>query len=1117
LLLFPANSWLEESAWKGKRGMFNETRRLGNIIGVRDQSIHWPVALFFLIALLAGLITVNFFSLSQISFFNEYYPVSTFANYICLWAVCILVFRFTRRGSDALAVAAAIILAAVIQIILKKLIVGYLFADDYLFLSAQSFFFFLSFALVLRLPLPTAVSLFIGFFLFIYPLSIAAYFIIHDIYSWEFFRIMFLSGSDLSASIAASAIFALLFSGGRFLFRKSGPSLDLAEQPARFKKAISPFKKERPELQTEPDQIPPSEIGPEKSRAEIFKESPVAEAGPEVATAPEILEFKTGDALKGVDGNLTALIVFRKAEDNLRTPQEAKLALEWQEACLGDRWPQGIIARHHSHPQADDPNYRLSKLKDILEDPLYGGNPVEYSDDFIYSHIGCFFQAEVAGHWHYLYAFFKREKPSAPKKTGQIFEQGRINEQALMKAFRQGKLDQEEFKQKLNDMQLVNSGAIKELLNSKRIENNLKKMIIEVLDSRMMLEDIAQDLNVKFLSRKMALLKLKDQKLIHKVLRKVKEEVEADDLVDLITDGELITDLAAKAYHESVRFDALKKIQDQTFLEEIALKDKSYDVRLSAVERIENQDFLAKTVKSKDYLAIRKAALNRLQDQRHIIDLYRTETDPYLLETALSKVEDQQFLEEIARSDQQSDRRRLAVERLKNQSVLADIAANDTWIHARQAAVPKLNHENKDLLIKLARKDRYQLIRELAEKRLRALNIPLTEPDKAGGEPPDKTLLDQSRGERVDKALDFLKKPVNFQNIIEYTESDLLSESVRNELPNPGYGRLLRKVVVVDGKACAVFDNVRSISSLGSKAHWIIFLGFPKGVYPVYQFFGQSPSFRFFHKDFLKALEDLLAQKWSGPKLTEAELTLLYHKLSDSFLFGLAMVDPMIGIDLDRYDLYVDPFGFRSDEGEGALEKYYEKQNFPQDSGLKKSSQAVSSKYALELRCMLCGKIHQAETWPVRGDFTSFYFQEEKGNYFTTIYCPYQDQEWYVVWDADPGEFFSTGAERAQPLDQDTLSRTKVMKHNPVFFKIRVKKTKLTIEPEIDLQLYDAIGYNKEGTWSLLVSTEYSLEEYERAKHRCKEAGEKCIELSAEEYSKIYREYDGCPPPEDLF
>jgi len=61
------------------------------------------------------------------------------------------------------------------------------------------------------------------------------------------------------------------------------------------------------------------------------------------------------------------------------------------------------------------------------------------------------------------------------------------------------------------------------------------------------------------------------------------------------------------------------------------------------------------------------------------------------------------------------------------------------------------------------------------------------------------------------------------------------------------------------------------------------------------------------------------------------------------------------------------------------------------------------SQFASKLRCKHCGKTHGAQEWPQYGDGIPFYYQAEPGRYQVKVRCPHCNQDWYVVWDDDPG------------------------------------------------------------------------------------------------------------------
>jgi hypothetical protein len=61
------------------------------------------------------------------------------------------------------------------------------------------------------------------------------------------------------------------------------------------------------------------------------------------------------------------------------------------------------------------------------------------------------------------------------------------------------------------------------------------------------------------------------------------------------------------------------------------------------------------------------------------------------------------------------------------------------------------------------------------------------------------------------------------------------------------------------------------------------------------------------------------------------------------------------------------------------------------------------SRYADKLRCTHCGNVQQAREWPLRGDQTALYFQDDPGRYGIKLHFPQCGRDWYVAWDDDPG------------------------------------------------------------------------------------------------------------------
>jgi hypothetical protein len=61
------------------------------------------------------------------------------------------------------------------------------------------------------------------------------------------------------------------------------------------------------------------------------------------------------------------------------------------------------------------------------------------------------------------------------------------------------------------------------------------------------------------------------------------------------------------------------------------------------------------------------------------------------------------------------------------------------------------------------------------------------------------------------------------------------------------------------------------------------------------------------------------------------------------------------------------------------------------------------SQFAAKLMCQHCGQGNRSREWPLAGDRVPLYHQREPGRYQVKVHCPHCTQDWYVVWDLDPG------------------------------------------------------------------------------------------------------------------
>lgn len=61
------------------------------------------------------------------------------------------------------------------------------------------------------------------------------------------------------------------------------------------------------------------------------------------------------------------------------------------------------------------------------------------------------------------------------------------------------------------------------------------------------------------------------------------------------------------------------------------------------------------------------------------------------------------------------------------------------------------------------------------------------------------------------------------------------------------------------------------------------------------------------------------------------------------------------------------------------------------------------SQFAGQLICQNCFKPQKAREWPLSGDNVPFFYQKEPGNFSLKLTCPHCGEDWYVVWDENPG------------------------------------------------------------------------------------------------------------------
>lgn len=61
------------------------------------------------------------------------------------------------------------------------------------------------------------------------------------------------------------------------------------------------------------------------------------------------------------------------------------------------------------------------------------------------------------------------------------------------------------------------------------------------------------------------------------------------------------------------------------------------------------------------------------------------------------------------------------------------------------------------------------------------------------------------------------------------------------------------------------------------------------------------------------------------------------------------------------------------------------------------------SVFADQLLCKYCESKNRTTQWPADGDSVAFAYEAEPGNFNLKVHCPDCENDWYVVWDENPG------------------------------------------------------------------------------------------------------------------
>ena len=235
---------------------------------------------------------------------------------------------------------------------------------------------------------------------------------------------------------------------------------------------------------------------------------------------------------------------------------------------------------------------------------------------------------------------------------------------------------------------------------------NVDRAAIEKLNDRTLLVDVANNAK-RIHTRIQAAKKIGDEQLAQSIYAKDidKNDRVSPNVVEKLTNQNLLADVARNAKNNDVRIYAVEKLTNQNLLADIAKNDKNSFICLKAAEKLEDEQLaqsifadIAKNAEDK-YDCIN--AIQKLTEQNVLADIAINNKNPSVRETAVEKLTDQVLLTDVAKTSKDSYVRLKATERLEDkhlaQDIYADVAKNDTIsVSTRLEATEKL--ENKQLV-----------------------------------------------------------------------------------------------------------------------------------------------------------------------------------------------------------------------------------------------------------------------------------------------------------------------------------------------------------------------------------------------------------------------------------
>lgn len=227
-----------------------------------------------------------------------------------------------------------------------------------------------------------------------------------------------------------------------------------------------------------------------------------------------------------------------------------------------------------------------------------------------------------------------------------------------------------------------------ELLRKARSQGVRLLAVDLVTDEDLLFEVALRDPDVAVQRR--AAKKIKDEDLLARLVLEATDRAVQSRAFSGVARVDLLTRIAESSSRESFRKRATRAVTNQEVLARIVEEDSSKWVREAAAKRLSDEEILARVAQVDSEDRVRRAALERIHRADLLVEIFESRTDTSDRLEVLARIHDQDVIQRIVSHEKDPRVRNQAIQRLNDPRLLAQLARSDADRESRGWALSRL-------------------------------------------------------------------------------------------------------------------------------------------------------------------------------------------------------------------------------------------------------------------------------------------------------------------------------------------------------------------------------------------------------------------------------------------